>query len=200
MSRITEEIPKQGFEIVRDAIGSILKIELENQKALKGLTDEINIFSGRSVPFQSSEKLMINVLVDSANYGDRGETRVFGGTNYFIDIYVSSKQTDGNTGGFNSTLKKDLYLGMIRYILEDTRYKTLALPLGLIMSRGVEGFENFESSNQQDSSFVKMARITFSTRLNESQGTWDGINISEFFTNVKLDLTDRGYIYILENN
>lgn len=199
MSLINSIIPPQGFEVVRDLIPAILKIELEKQKVLQTLTDEINVFSARSTPFQQGEKLMINVTVDSANYSNSHEKGTHGGTIFFIDIYTSAKQTDDDDGGYASTKKKDMYLGMIRYILQDHHYKTLGLPPGLIMGTSVDGFENFEPNNNQDASFVKMSRLNFSVRILENQSLWDGIEINSIFTDVKLDLTDKGYKYELIN-
>lgn len=199
MSLINNEIPSQGFEVVRDLIPAILKIELEKQKVLKGLTDEINIFSGRNTPFQQSEVLMINVSVDSANYSNSHEKGTHGGTIFFIDIYTSAKETADGDGGYLSTKKKDMYLGMIRYILQDHHYKTLGLQPGLIMGTSVDGFENFEPNNNLDSSFIKMSRLNFSVRILEDQSLWNGIEINSIFTDVKLDLTDKGYKYELIN-
>ena len=142
MSLINQVIPEQGFEIVRDTIGAILKIELENQKTLQSLTDDINVFVGRSNPFQQSEKLMINILLDSGDYSNPHEKGNHEKTVFFIDIYTSAKENETNDGGYVSTKKKDKYLGMIRYILQDHHYKTLGLPMGSIMGTQVDGFEN----------------------------------------------------------
>lgn len=195
MSLISQEIPVQGFEVVRDTIGAVLQTELSSQKILKGLTDEIEVFVGRSTPFMQSEKLMINVLLDSANYSNNHQKGTHGYTLFFVDIYTSAKENDDDTGGKISTNKRDLYTGMIRYILQDHHYKTLNLPVGLIMGTAVEGFENFEPNNAQDAAFVKMCRVTFAVRINESQSLWEGIEINTIFTSVNLDLTELGYVY-----
>lgn len=195
MSKITGIIPQQGFEIVRDVIGAVLKTELEAQKIRQSLTDEINVYISRANPFQQSEKLMINVLLDSGNYSDITEKGSHERTNFFIDIYTSAKETSENDGGYNSTVKCDKYLGMVRFILSDHHYKTLGLPPGLIMGTYVDSFENFEPSNNQDTAFVKMSRLSFSVRIIEDQTLWDGIEISGIFTDVKLDLTEKGYKY-----
>jgi hypothetical protein len=196
---ITNNIPTQGFEIVRDLIGTILYSNLLVQKNLKFLPDDINVFIGRTSPFQSSEKLMINVVSDSSAYNSFTEYNVQGSTNYFIDVFCTAAETENFTGDKISTNKRDLYIGMIRYILQSTIYKTLQLPPGLILGTYVEGFENFDSSNNQDASFVKMGRLTFSVRLNESQNLWEGVDISSIFTDVKLELTNLGYQFKEEN-
>jgi hypothetical protein len=195
MSLINQIIPQQGFEVVRDVIGAILKIELEKQKELQLLNDDINVFIGRNTPFQQSEKLMFNVLLDSADYTGSNQKSVSEKTVFFVDIYTSAKETESNDGGYLSSSKRDKYLGMIRYILQDHHYQTLGLPPGSIMGTQVDGFENFESSNNQDAAFVKMSRLTFSVRIVEDQSLWEGIEINSIFTDVKLDLTELGYQY-----
>jgi hypothetical protein len=198
MSKINQIIPKQGFEIVRDLIGSILKIELENQKTLQKLPDEINIYSNRLTPFQASEKLMINCSIDSNDFSNKHQSGVHSKINFFIDIYCSSKENQSLDGAEVSAIKRDKYLGMIRYILDDTHYMALGLPLGKIMGTSVEGFENFESGKEQETSFVKMSRLTFGVRMIEQQSLWLGIDINSIFTDVKLDLTDKGYKYEIQ--
>lgn len=195
MSLINEIIPEQGFEKVRDAIGAILKLELEAQKSLQSLTEDINVFIGRNQNFNQSEILMINVLCDSANYSNIHEKGSHGGTNFFIDIYCSAKQNPTDDGGYVSTKKRDKYLGMIRYILQNHKYIKLGLPAGLIMGTYVEGFENFEPTNSQDTSFIKMSRLSYSVRIVEDQKLWDGVEINAIFTTVKLDETDKGFKY-----
>lgn len=195
MAVITDIIPEQGFEVVRDLISAIIKTELDNQKILQTLSENINVFSGRSSPFQHSEVLMINVLLDSADYSNTHEKGTHGSVGFFIDVYTTAKETENDDGGYLSTQRRDKYVGMIRYILQDHHYKTLGLPPGLIMGTYIDGFENFEPSNQQDSSFVKMNRISFSVRVVENQTLWAGVDIASIFTDVKLDLTTKGYKY-----
>lgn len=199
MSLINTIIPAQGFEVVRDLIGAILKTELESQKVLQGFDDEINIFTGRTNPFAQSEKLMFNVLLDSGTYSNNHQKGTHESTSFFIDIYTTAKETEDNDGGYLSTVKRDKFLGMIRYILQDHHYKTLNLPPGLIMGTSVDSFENFEPNNNQDGAFVKFTRLSFSARIVENQSLWSGIEISRIFTNVKLSLTERGYKYELIN-
>ena len=199
MILINENIPKQNFEIVKETIGAVLKTELDSQKAKQTLTDNINVYIERSSSFSQSENLMINVLLDSANYSFATQSSSEGGTVFFIDIYTSSKEKEGSDGGENSAKKRDLYLGMIRYILESTRYRTLNLPAGAISGTSVDSFENFLPPTT-DTGFVKMCRVTFSVRINENQKLWEGIDINSIFTDIKLSETDQGYKFQKQNN
>jgi hypothetical protein len=200
MNRITQIIPKQGFEVVRDLIGAILKVELDHQKSLQNLPNENNIYVGRSTPFNQSEELMINVTIDSASYSDKNARTSSGETRFHIDVMTRAAQTENNQGGYLSTSLRDKYLGMIRFILEDHHYNTLGFENGVIMSTSVDGFENYEPQGNQDAAFVKMSRLTYSVKINEEQSVWSGLNINSIFTDVILNDTEFGYQYENLNN
>ena len=195
MSLINNIIPEQNFEKVRDIIGIILKDELENQKVLQPIrfTEDINIFTSRTTPFQQSEILMINISCYNANYTSITQSNNQGGVNYNIDIFSSAKESGSNNGGLNSAMIRDKYNGAIRYILSSTKYNTLLLPLGTIMGTSINGFENFEVPNSLDTSFNQMCRITFNVRMTENQALWEGVSVNGLNTTVKIDLTDKGY-------
>ena len=199
MPLITENIPAQGFEVVRDAIGAILKDEIENQKSLKGICQNTEVFVGRSTPFQHAEVVMINVLFDGFNTSNFHEQGVHETAIYYVDLYVSAKETVQKDGGYNATALRDFYMGMIRYILQDHHYCRLGLLNNGIMGTYVDSLENFEPVNAQDSAFVKMGRLTFRVRINETQSLWEGVLVQDSFTDVKLDLTDKGYKFELVN-
>lgn len=200
MAIINNIIPVQNFEIVRDVIGAILKDELENQKVLQPLrfNEDIKVFTARTTPFQQAEILMINVSCDNANYNSRTQSNSQGGVNYNIDVFSSAKETANFNGGLNSAMRRDKYNGAIRSILSNTRYKTLNLPLGVIMGTSIESFENFEVPTSNDTSFSQMCRITFNVRMTENQSLWDGVLVKDLYTNVKIDLTENGYKLIKE--
>ena len=197
MALLTQIIPEQGFEKVRDTIGAVLTTELANQKVLVPSLPVPIVYVGRSAPFQQDETLMINVLLDSSNYGSMNETDVMGNTSYNIDIFATGKQTTTETGGYESSKIRDKFLGMCRVILQSTIYKTLGLPLGLIGGTYCENFEIFDSPNANDSAFTSMARLNFSVRILENQEVWQGITVANSFTSVKLGLTEKGYQYKL---
>jgi len=197
MALITNIIQEQGFEKVRDSIGAILTTELLNQKTLQGFSEDINVYVGRSTPFQQDEQIMVNVLLDSSNYGSINEHDAMGNTSYYIDVFTSGKANMNSIGGYQSSQLRDKFIGMCRAILQSTKYKTLSLPNGIISGTYCENFEVFDSTNAQDSSFTSMARLNFSVRILENQEVWQGVTIANSFTSVKLGLTEKGYQYKL---
>ncbi|QHJ82254.1 MAG: hypothetical protein [Caudoviricetes sp.] len=194
--RITSIIPKQNFETVREQIGAILLIELENQKTLQGFSYPINVYSEYSGGIGIEDEVNINVSLSSSNFGGKTQKDAQGNTVFNIDIFSNAKETANKTGSEISAGRIGKFLGMIRFILSHTEYKTLGFELGFI---GGTYFESFEFTEQnyfpQDGANVKMCRITFSARLQENQ-TMSPINILEGNeTNVKLELTEKGYKY-----
>lgn len=166
MSLITKKIETQAFEIVRDLIGYILKDELESQKIIHGFADEINLYVGRSTSFNQSEKLMINVSLDSANYTNRNQRSTSGTTQYYIDIFTTAKESENELGGTASSRNRDKFVGLCRSILSDTHYKTLSLPAGTIASAGIEGFENFNAADQKRLVFCNCWKINLHRKVN----------------------------------
>ena len=138
---IDEIISRQNFELVRDAIGSILLIELEAQKQKQGFDENINIFSERTNPIQNDELLTINLSLESGDFSNKTQKDSQGKTFFNIDIYSKGAASSIESGSLNSSLKLHKYIGLVRYILQHTEYKTLGLPSGFI---GGTNFENFK--------------------------------------------------------
>jgi hypothetical protein len=194
-SLINEPILESGFEKVRDRIGEILLLELTKQKQLQNFSEEINVYSEKSVPESSAEPLQINVLLDSGNYGTLNPKDAQGKTIYFIDIYTTSKESDGVTGDYAAAFLLHKYIRLCRFILQSSKYKTLGFPDGLIGGKSVEMFETLPPAQKQDARFTRFARITFSVRIQESDVLWGGITASSFETTVTLQETEQGYKY-----
>jgi hypothetical protein len=194
---IEEVISRQNFEVVRDAIGAILKTEIENQRTKNVLlTEEVGVFLERTTPFQNSEEVVINITLNSSDYDLKNQKDSQGKTFYSVDIFTKGFATSNENGSVNSAFKLHRYLGIVRYILSHTMYKTLSLPPGFIGGTAVENFTVMENQFKEDSDFIKLASISFSVRINESQTLEEGtINLNEIFTLVKLDMTDLGYTY-----
>ena len=196
---IDHAIPSQGFELVRDLIGAILKEELENQKTLQNLPEEIQVFSERTTPFGNEEELAINVLLSSANYTGMTQKDTQGRTMFLVDIYTNGRASNGTPGGLDSSKRLHKYIGLVRYILQYSEYKTLSLPLGVIAGGSVDDFNIMEPSQQQDSNFTRMGRVSVSYRIQENQALIQGTTLESMITTVKLEDTDLGYRFELIN-
>ena len=192
-------IGKQNFEIARDKIGEILLLELTNQKNLQGFEEDVNIYQSRTSPINNSEQLMINVSLESADYSEKNQRDTSGKTMYTIDIYTTGIGNQSYDGSRDSSNRCHKFLGMIRYILSHTTYRTLTMPLGSVGGTKVESFVVMESDLRQDSNFVVMARLLFSVRLDESQSLETGIPFEGNESKFKLEQTYLGYIYKFTN-
>lgn len=197
---LTEPIGESNFEKIRDRIGEILLVELTNQKAVQNFTEELNIYQEASIPESYSDPLIINVLLDSGNYGTLNPKDTQGKTVYFVDIYTSAKESGDISGEYASATLLHKYIRLIRYILQSGKYNNLAFPAGLIGGKSVEMFEVLPPAQKQDSSFTRFARITFSVRIVENQSLWDGVPVmAGGNTTVKLHETELGYKYQFNN-
>jgi hypothetical protein len=199
---ITNIIPPDGFELVRDAIGAILLLELQNQKTLQGFSEEVTIYQERIKPIQTDEDLFINVLLDSATYSQYTPKDQQGRTIYFIDICTTGQASTGITGDMDSSTRLHRFMRMCRYILSSDLYDTLGFErrLGLIGGKYVESFATAEPQHKEDSYYTRMGRISFAVRITENQNLATPISLFGNDTTVKLQETEHGYQYVMNSD
>lgn len=197
MSKINDIIQPQGFEIVKHRIAQILTTELENQKSLQNFIYPINVYVDRMTPIDKSEVLAINVRLDGLNKSNHSQYKTDDNVNYSIDVWAITKQDSNTLGDEISTNLRDKFAGMIVQILQSNLYATLSFEPGLILSSNVEGLDTYEASNNQDSKYVSMTRVNHSVRLHQDYKIWQGLPLVNNLTDVKLDLTEKGYKYQL---
>lgn len=197
---ITTPIPQQGFEFVRDQIGAILKLEIANQKVLDPtrFPEEAEIWIERTIPADSSDEIIINVHTANALYGSMTQMDAQGRTLYYIDIDTSAMQTDDVSGSEISVKMLHKYIGVIMYIFRSAFYRTLGLP-GRIGGTYVEQFQTLDPNRKEDTDFTAFARIQIAVRIQENTIPWQGITLLGNDTTVKLDLTEKGYKFVLNN-
>lgn len=191
--QIEGQIPNQNFELARNAIGSIIKLELLNQKDIGTFTEDPKTFLERTTPIQASEKVVINVQLSGIDYSDKNVKDGKGFTTFHIDVYTTGKESADYSGDEDSTFRLHKFIGIIRYILQFSGYKTLSLPLGIVAGTSVDSFQIMNTSMESASSFVKYGRITFTARIMESQQTEATLELLESETGITLDETDLGY-------
>lgn len=194
-------IPKQNFEIVRDQIGALLKLEISAQIMRRNLDYEADIYVERTVSIQDSEDLVINIQFESSNYGNFNEKSSEGETTYLIDVYSTSKKDPEKDGGYRSNLKTQRVLGWIRSILMSTEYKTLGIEIDYENGKpafiaGTYVQETASNTNfllGSDVSFLSVGRVIFMARLNESQQMESGVEMDVHGTRFLLHDTELGY-------
>lgn len=200
-SQITGIIPKQGFELVRDAIGVILLEELTAQKNRRTDLEDFEILSESLVPYTSAEKITINVLLAKADYGQMTQKDAQGRTIYFIDVVTSGEEKDDMTGSMDASFRRDRYTGMIGYIFRSAFYRYMGpiIPQGLVGGVYVESFTNLDPYKKEDSDFTTFARIQMAVRIQEDAQAWSGVELVGVNTSVRLDLTNKGYKFVFNS-
>lgn len=200
-SVLTGIIPKQGFEVCRDAIGAIILLELTAQKALQGNTAFPETIDGNSVllesliPTDSANNLTINVLLDSTTYTNMTQSAAKGMTRYFVDLHVSGLSSN------ESAFRRDKFIGMIAYIFRSAQYRTLGLPLtaGLIGGVYVDNFATQDPHKKEDSDYTSFARLQISVSIQEDADVWASVPLEINNTVVSLEMSDKGYIFVFDN-
>ena len=192
-------IGPSGVELIKHRIAAILKTELENQKVLQEDTFPINVFVDRMVPIDKSEILVINVRFESLNPESINQHGSQEDATFTIDTWAVSKQTSTKRGDLLSTNFRDKITFQIKAILQSNFYVTLGFVPGLIMSSNVQNIESYEPNNNQDASFVSMARLNHNVRFYQDYKVWEGVEVTNNLTNVKLSNTELGYKYELIN-
>jgi hypothetical protein len=199
MALINTIIGPSGVELIKHRIAAILKTELENQKVLQEDTFPINVFVDRMVPIDKSEIVVINVRFESINPESINQHGSQEDATFTIDTWAVSKQTSTKRGDLLSTNFRDKITFQIKAILQSNFYVTLGFVPGLIMSSNVQNIEPYEPNNNQDASFVSMARLNHNVRFYQDYKVWEGVEITNNLTNVKLSNTELGYKYELIN-
>lgn len=205
MPQIEGLIASQAFERIRDRIGEILADEIANQAELDeehGSDIEATVYIERSAAFGHTELPAVNVMLARGQYGgDGGDNAITsdGTYNYNIDCYCLSKSKviDGETnqGDQLASVKLHRLLGVVRAILRNARYKTLGFATPYIMQVKVGDIQLSDQLNINDTLNVMMGRLTLIVRVAENHELIEPSLIAGYDTQVKLGLTDKGYVF-----
>lgn len=196
---VTEKITQQGFEKVLYKIAEILFLELDNQKTSHSNMDDFSVYIERMTPYDKSENIMINITSSNINFGNFTESDTQGKTDFSIEIYSPLEHSFICATDLTKTFTLHKVAGLIRYILQSSKYKTLNLPLGLIGGTYVESIQFFDDYNNKEGANIRMATLGFSVRVMENQELWDGVVLLGNDTSIKLEETNKGYKLIKIN-
>lgn len=191
-------IPPEGFEYVRDRIALILAEEITNQFVLGGeeALGLTKVALERTVPFDKTEMPCINVNLQRSTQDGQVAVNTDETTFFNIDCYQSGITSDTNEGDVLSKLKLHRLMGVVRSIIENPRYKTLGFAPGFIMNRHVVSMD-FAPVDNMDALSISMGRVLLSVKIPENTELIEPVIASGFDTEMKLDLTDKGYAYTI---
>lgn len=193
---ITNVIPKQGFEVVRDRVADILAIEIDAQAQLsyEAYLDLVSVHVEMANPIDKIEMPYIVVSYASTDFSNKHQGSEDGLNTYYADVYTSAKTTPTNPGDKIAAFRCQKLLGLCRYIMADPIYKTLGLATPYI-SRVANVDIKMGEVSKSDAINTCMGRLTISVVCNESNKLIIPNLIDGYTTSIKLDETDLGYFY-----
>ncbi len=201
MSRIVETIPPENFELIRNRIAEILIDEFGAQY-LKNYDPElanVQISLEDNRPVNKIDPPLINVCLLTGDYSAKAYNgNVKGGYQFGIDCYSSAKSKNGVAGSVTSSFRLQRLLGMCRYILEHTAYKTLGFTPGFITGVSCSNF-TIAQPKENDAENFMMGRLVFNVGCAETTSLVAPTIAAGYDTVVKMGNTNRGYKYTSEN-
>lgn len=195
MALINEILEPRAYEPIRERIGAILTLELTNQAAITYDDDLlVNVYNERSKPVQPNECPVVNVSLAKSDYDNQTVIKSDGTYQFLIDCYCTSATTDDERGDSLASFKSQRLAGVCMAILEHPVYLTLGFTPPFIIRSQVTGFEVGEP-DRSESTNMTLTRITLSVKSSQNEPTETGVELALSLTQVKLGLTEKGYLF-----
>lgn len=196
MSVITTVIQPQAFERVRDQIGAILKVEITNQFFRGGdyLFADAEVWRERLIHFDHTELPAVNVMFAGGPFSNQDAKQTEGTYNYYVDCYTKAKASADAMPDILAMVKLHRLMGVCRAILMDARYITLGFQAPFISNRNIQQMVIGDPS-KMDATTSVFGRLVVSVRMREIVDLKTVPIIQDFLSNIRLVLTDKGYIW-----
>jgi len=204
-SKITNIIPTQRFETIRDAIGLLLKEEFVKQKALtSNVIFDAGVYIERSTAFDAATELpAVNICFKETQYSDEDIDSRVGVNKYSIE--VTTKAGSSLTAGSRSdlTAATDLHklLGVIAYILSSAEYLYLGFTPAnqVIKSRRVVGIKIYppdpvyNPTQSTDELSVVSGLLMFEVIAPESVSDLVGVPLVDIYKSFTIEESGKGF-------
>jgi hypothetical protein len=210
--KLNYTIAASNFESVRDKIATILKEEMDNQALRRGTPQAAplpnipnpdytaSFYTERYTPIGKEEGNVITVDIDNTQLDNQTPVSQSLECSFNIDIYTAAKQTTSNYGYYNSAVKLHRLAGLVRHILQSPYYDRLGLVNGIIERRSVSRIQFAKVNDEQDSAFMRMARIVFVVRINENSNQITPITADGYDTIINIEETEKGFLLTINND
>lgn len=205
MTKITETIPKQNFEIIVDAIGSILTTEFAGQGVLqssdqqaKKILEGTTVWKERFIIPQPNEDFVVIPFFFGADYQNQHIGQDDADNKYFIDFYGRAKASKKKTGDELSAIRLQRLVGIARYILRHDHYFDLGFSqTKIIRHHSIESIRRTEMDRQDEGTFISMYRMILNVHSIEETTLRDSevLPISLHTTDVLVNETALGFQY-----
>lgn len=200
-AKINEIIGEQPFESIRDRIGLILAEEIANQYLLTG-NENLNltgVWIDRTNPFNFVDAPCINVTMADLQSEQNAKASVSSDetARYNIDVYCSQKSTPNESGSVLSRQQAQKILGIVRVILEDSRYNTLDFPKPSLTGVKANSIQMADANNE-DNQNIAMGRLVLEVRGVSGLKLGSTVPLDRNTTEVRLENTTRGLRYIYQ--
>ena len=197
---ISQAIPKQNFEVIRDQIGAILAAELVNQHLLDNTFPDFTgkVYVERFTPVDQSEVPIVNVSISKGEFDNMTKLKANGDYMYNIDVYANATTNDSAlSGDVGAAMLLQRIMGVIRGILRHPNYSSnLGLTPGVVHGTNLMRFFVADRNNAKDSLNDIVGRMQFNVKSfeQELQNTPAGSAIGT--TTFYLQQTNKGYVFI----
>lgn len=191
-AQIDYVIPEQAFEIVKERIAVILTEELAEQANLAGVA-AAPIFVDRIARIDDSEVPCLNVTMERDDFDNQDVKSARGTVVYNVDIFIGAEATKTKRGDTIAHAGLDRVAGMVRYILQHSKYYTLGFAPGFVHRRQVQNIQIARPEQYTDAHNIAMGRVQLMVQMVETEGVSEGVLIKGYESSVKIAETEQGY-------
>lgn len=195
---ITQAIPAQAFELIRNRIGEILASEFTAQKVITPSWVKPTVWVERYFAFNGDTDFpAVNVTFAGGSYVNETIQRSQAEYTYNINVFTSSPSTSTSNADKLSILQMQKIVGMIRAILMNPIYVRLgyASTAGVVISRRIDAVRMGDKKDIQDALSDVVGQISIVVNAIETTELAEGVLVEMVNSNVKLDESAEGFYF-----